>query len=877
VPLWAACAVALQIPGEAVPHGPAAIVPGMADDDGAGVSSGAGAAERGETMTTPTQPLFDAALTYAARGWAVFPCHTPTPKGCSCRKNCGRIGKHPRTQHGLKDATTDEATIQRWWRQFPQANIGIATGAVSGLVVLDEDSYKGGDQSRLDLEQSYSPLPETVQQLTGGGGVQYFFAHPGVPVKNGVETLGHGLDIRGDGGYVIAPPSLHMSGKRYVWEMLHDPDEVPLAAIPAWLLALCQDAAGGSRLAAGAPIPQGQRNNVLFRLGCSLRARGCTNAVILAALREMNATQCQPPLPEEEVATITASCAKYEPGQWHEEAHQWRDGNGAPPPQDPDAPARRAGSAAGSLPYSDYTNALAFVLEHGHLVRYCYPWKAWLVWTGTHWERDMSGRVMRLAKQTVKRLARHAEALDDAEAKALMAHVKSSLSTVKLKALIECAQSEPGIAVQPEDLDTHRWLLNCRNGTLDLRTKTLRAHDRADLLTFVLPVDYDALATCPTWETFLTRIMAGNTALIAFLQRAVGYALTGVIREHVLLILWGTGRNGKSTFLNALRTLLAAYAMKAPSELLMVSANDRHPTERADLCGKRFVAAIETEQGRRLAEVFVKEATGGDPIRARRMREDFWEFQPTHKVFLATNHKPIIGGTDHAIWERIRLVPFTVTIPPEEIDTTLPAQLELELPGILAWALRGCTMWQEQGLGVPDEVKEATAGYRSEMDVLGQFLDECCVLGPNYRTKASDLYACYKTWCEQQGVGYETQRAWGLRLSERGIERFTNNGTWYRGLGLLAPPPDERHVRKERKETEGENGINGLENSLRGENRNPGSVPSVPSADGLATTTQTSCRWCAAVQPVAEHRLADGSVLIRCAGCTKVLDVRGAD
>ena len=422
--------------------------------------------------------------------------------------------------------------------------------------------------------------------------------------------------------------------------------------------------------------------------------------------------------------------------------------------------------------------------DHGPDLRYCYPWKSWLVWTGTHWQRDTSGAVMRLAKQTIKHLARQVEDLDDGHAKALLAHIKASLSTVKLKALVECAQSEPGIAVQPENLDTHPWLLNCANGTLDLETGTLRPHARADLLTCALSVAYDATAVCPTWDAFLWRIMAGNQSLIAFLQRAIGYALTGIIREHVLLILWGSGRNGKSTLLNTIRTFLGPYAMKAPSELLMVSNNDRHPTERADLFGKRFVAAIETEQGRRLAEVFVKEATGGDYIRARRMREDFWEFPPTHTVFLATNHKPLIKGTDTAIWERVKLVPFTVTIPAEERDTTLPDKLAHELPGILQWAVHGCLQWQQAGLGEPEEVQHATAGYRAEMDVLGQFLEDCCLVGANYRTKAADLYEAYKRWCEQQGVPYDLQRQWGMALTDRGYERFTNNGAWYRGLGL---------------------------------------------------------------------------------------------
>jgi putative DNA primase/helicase len=212
--------------------------------------------------STTTPALLDAALSYAARGWHVFPCHTPKEGVCSCRQNCGRIGKHPRTKNGLHDASTDAAIIRRWWKMWPKANVAIRTGAEAKLVVLDEDSYKGGDASRVDLEHSYAPLPETVQQLTGGGGVQYLFTHPGTHVKNGVETLGAGLDIRGDGGYVIAPPSLHASGKHYAWELSHLPDETPLAPMPDWLLALCQDTTRREAVDAGAPIPDHHRHAV---------------------------------------------------------------------------------------------------------------------------------------------------------------------------------------------------------------------------------------------------------------------------------------------------------------------------------------------------------------------------------------------------------------------------------------------------------------------------------------------------------------------------------------------------------------------------------------------------------------------------------------
>jgi putative DNA primase/helicase len=182
-----------------------------------------------DSSTGPS--TLDAALSYAARGWHVFPCHTPTPTGCSCRRDCDRIGKHPRTKNGLLDATTDPATIRRWWKMWPAANIAIRTGAVSGLAVLDQDNLKGGADGRSALERSYGPLPETVQGLTGNG-LHEFFLHPGTPVKNGVETLGAGLNIRGDGGYVVAPPSLHTSGKHYAWELSHLPDETPLAPMP---------------------------------------------------------------------------------------------------------------------------------------------------------------------------------------------------------------------------------------------------------------------------------------------------------------------------------------------------------------------------------------------------------------------------------------------------------------------------------------------------------------------------------------------------------------------------------------------------------------------------------------------------------------------
>jgi putative DNA primase/helicase len=301
-------------------------------------------------------------------------------------------------------------------------------------------------------------------------------------------------------------------------------------------------------------------------------------------------------------------------------------------------------------------------------------------------------------------------------------------------------------------------------------------------------VEFQPAATCPIWLAFLERIMAGNPDLLAFLQRAVGFTLTGSVREHVLLFCYGGGANGKSTFLNTLIALLGGeYSMKAPPDLLMARGGEAHPTERADLFGRRCVVCNEADDGRRLAESLVKELTGGDSIRARRMREDFWEFNATHKLWLAANHKPIVRGTDHGIWRRIKLIPFTVTIPDDEQDKALPAKLEGELSGILNWALAGCIEWQETGLAPPADVATATSHYQQAMDVMGQFLEQRCVTAGGAEAGATSLYRAYRDWCVATGEHSLNQTRFGTELTERGFktDRRTH-GVVRLGIGLLA-------------------------------------------------------------------------------------------
>ncbi len=314
------------------------------------------------------------------------------------------------------------------------------------------------------------------------------------------------------------------------------------------------------------------------------------------------------------------------------------------------------------------------------------------------------------------------------------------------------AQSERGVTARTDEWDRDGWLFNTASGTIDLRTGELRQADPRDYITKICPVAFDPKATCPLWEKTLDLFFKGNSKLIAYFQEICGYALVGEVRDHILPVCFGTGQNGKSTILGALLdTFGPDYAMKCPPEMLMARGYDSHPTDRADLFGKRLVVAIETESGRRLNETLVKELTGGDRIRARRMRENFWEFQPTHTVIMGTNHKPVVQGTDHAIWRRLRLVPFSVTVEAGQDDKAMPHKLRNERPGILAWCVRGCLRWQENGLIEPAEVSEATAEYRSEQDILGSFIAEHAIKDPSVRCRCGDLFAKYKKWAEESG------------------------------------------------------------------------------------------------------------------------------
>ncbi len=441
--------------------------------------------------------------------------------------------------------------------------------------------------------------------------------------------------------------------------------------------------------------------------------------------------------------------------------------------------------------YSDVSNARLLIALYGEDLRFCHAWRdqGWLVWDGKIWKERMSPLVTRKAISAVETLCEKRDAIyDDKQRDELDKFIKRSLSGSAITSMKNIARDLEGIPVYPEELDANPWLVNCLGGTLDIKHRQIRPHTREDLLTKIAPVEYDPEAICPAWDAFLQQIMGGSEEMVEYLQKAVGYSMTGSTEEHCLFVLYGTGRNGKSTFLNTIRCMFGDYARQAATDAFMAKrvGNSGPSDEIAALRGARFVTAIETDEGQRLAEALVKQLTGGDTVTVRRLYENFFEFKPEFKLFLATNHKPKIHGTDNAIWRRIRLIPFTLSLTEDEVDKGLPEKLHREMSGIFAWAVRGAFKWLQNGLGIPKIVYEATQEYRSEQDVVGRFLEECCIIGEENHVYSSNLYKTYSEWCEDTGERKMSQTALGRRLGEKGFVRRkgARGSRIWNGIGL---------------------------------------------------------------------------------------------
>lgn len=808
--------------------------------------------------------ILEAALKLASDGVRVFPIWgvrrvtVPVPSAdgtapgikLEYRCDCGNVacpnpGKHPvgkLVPNGHNGATTDGKLIDRWFATPPQwqhnvageftkrdvpvswipYNLGVATGR--GLVVVDAESRSSRPDLPTGLEvlddwetwTAGTSLPTEPRVIRSGSGGHHLWLRvdPELHVKSRNRVL-PGVDVKADGGYVLAPPSMHTSGSRY--SVKHDrPWGAVSGELRAWLLTAkggryvsrkVGDSATGAipddydfrRIIGSADgCPAGHRDYFVNDLCFRLRRSGASLEDAAAAVRRewlrMERTgdddftwdNCLYKLRRvwdevrpEDVFDLPAwkpapSSGLAVPGT---REVQWSLDGPDGVPGDAGSGEREGASAADLLNRPDLTqitsdsgNGIRFAQRMRDVVRYCVGESRWYIWDGSRWAQDVLNRALHLTEEIVKDLYVEASELTgEAEREVVERWAKQSQALGKRRAMLDLAAVQPGIAIEPDQLDSDPWILTTRNGTLDLRTGTLRESRPEDLNTRRAEVDFDPGADCPLWLNHIDFVTHGDKLLADYLRRAVGYTLTGLTGEQKLFFLWGTGQNGKSTFVDVIGNLMGSYATTADENLL--TGTGGHPTQLADLRGARLVVADETDRDKKLAEQRIKMMTGRT-IKARFMRQDFFRYTPRFKLWVSGNHKPEIRGNDDGIWRRLKLVPFTSKFTDDQRILDYDEILRGELAGILNWALVGLADWVKiGGLGDTDAVRVATAEYRGEEDVIGQWIAEALELGVvDAETSSGALYESYRWWCHANGIQeVKSNIVLGRELSQRGM------------------------------------------------------------------------------------------------------------
>jgi len=465
--------------------------------------------------------------------------------------------------------------------------------------------------------------------------------------------------------------------------------------------------------------------------------------------------------------------------------------------------AEKPGEEGPTNSYTDLGNSRRFVAKFGKDIRYIHAFDRWLIWRGDRWEIDEAEQVMGMAREIPAIIAEEAAAHYRAAARARSkeereARQKQAEAALKgatkaegvrnIKNFLELAQSERGMSVRPDALDTHHHQLNVANGTIDLRTGELHPHRREDYHTRIAPYHYDPNATCPRWEQAVLDFCSGDAELAFWIQRAVGYSLSGDVSEQCFFVLHGMGSNGKSFLLKIIQRLAGGYGQSAKFETFLEDERGSNiNNDVAVLRGARLVVSSEAPEGKRLAEHKIKHLTGGDKIRARFLYKESFEFDPTFKIWLGSNHRPKITGTDNGIWRRVRLIPCKAWFDQNNPDPTFGPAIEAEMPGILTWAVKGAVQWYRHRLGIPSAVTQATDRYREEMDSIGAWLAECCdTSNPTAKVGSKNLYQSYATWAEAAGEGVLAQKNFNRVMGDRGWNPHREGpGMFFPGISLL--------------------------------------------------------------------------------------------
>lgn len=753
-------------------------------------------------MTEPTNPTAQAAIDYAIQhNWRVFPVNPRT--------------KAPTTPNGFKDAVTDPNIIIGWWPE-PSTNlgIGVATGQRSGIFALDVD-VKGSSNGKLSLERleaEYGPLPATVTSETPSGGLHYLFRYPpSLDIRNSVEGVAEGLDIRGEGGYIVVPPTATASGG-YTW--VESPEQRDVADAPEWLLKLIikhlkrhgsttdLSTTESSRL-----IPEGKRNSTLKGISGRLRRSGLTPDEIYYTLAVINRRRCSPPLDNREVQAIAKGSRQYSASQDIELRAQAISAT-------EDRLVGHLNSVLGPIQWpddeliiqavraEDAGDSRMVVSLHKDQVLYYLPSKTWYVFDGLHWKayptetvrQVLVGRVAQVYAQTSAKLMGKVTAGDATWRGAADLLAKRSAALMKVRLQGDVLKNVAGALSRNDDeknpatyiaWDADPNLLAVQNGVIDLRTGQLRPCKPDDYIRTVAPVEWHGLtARCPEWLAFIQHVHSEDVETVRFMQRLYGYAATGHARDHYISVLYGpNGRNGKGVELEVVGAVLGDYALAVAKNILIDTGRPQQPSAATphlmQLRGKRFVWCSETKEGERADAGLLKYLSGEDTINARGLYESGANFTPTHTMFLATNHKPHLPADDPATWERVILIEFKrryVEMPdptnPNEFpqDTMLKERLRDEYPGILAWIVRGAMQWHRNGIKRPASTMRAVKNYQKGEDWAASWIDQRCNVGPEYSATSEALYDDFEAWWDRKDR-MPSRAAFGRRLKDLNFEK----------------------------------------------------------------------------------------------------------
>jgi P4 family phage/plasmid primase-like protien len=733
---------------------------------------------------------------YIARGWQILPCHHIERGRCTCgNPRCETPGKHPRTQHGFKDASSDINVINGWIKRFPKANWAVRTGPENGIAVIDIDPRNGGYDSFHSLQDARGPMPETLRSATGGGGRHLFYATPpGYVIPS--RKPWPGIEFKADGGYVILPESNHVSGMRYHWLNWEVQGITPLPPDIAKIMmngAASNGVAGsgtvGGDLAETVEIlnglPQGERDDGLFRWACRLRRQvgdGGRRIVELAVLDV--ASKCSPPFPPD-VAMRKVEQAWQ---QDHDDSFvDWQMGDSWEPGEPTqDHPIH---------PLTDLGNAYRFYDAFGNDVLFVQGW-GWLAWTQLGWQKDSQGVAPGLTHQLSGLILTDAKKIEQqgADIKTITMHTnwaRRSQSAATMNNALHVAMDIPQMRRSVEQFDSIDHEICCLNGIVDLRTGQIRPVTKDDLVTKNTFVEYDPTFQLDAWNRFLWEACGGDIDLIKYLQRAVGYSLTGSNQEEKLFLVSGAAATGKSTFLDAVGGAFGGYATTTSPDTFMWSRNGQQPSvELARMPGIRLIAMSEIREGSGFNDNLIKAVTGGERITAKALYEMPFTYLPKFALWIGTNHDPL--ATDDALWRRIAKISFENALPPEKRDPMVKINLrdpQLGGKAVLAWAVAGAMEWYQTGLMQPYAVTMSTWGYHQDQDQFQQFINDCIQQQEHARTPLQAAFSAYRIWCEQTGGKSKNRASFARMMRDRGFKSIIDENGQESYINIIVSTP----------------------------------------------------------------------------------------